>query len=345
MAEFSYEADIAPMRGSYFTNPNLSDAERKQLQAGYMEKIAPYQEVTNKTLGRILDAQNQELSFRRANIAFEEEKLKLQEARDAATKYPEIAKQLEEAMAGKKPEDQRLLVADVMMKNSQFFGTANGSALGSAVNAKIAASTAAEAEGRAKKNQVWSMATQLGMPDIADEVSNETLSADAANYKISKRKKDEDTLEQQQKIKTEIDKDLLKLQAGYVADDKQLYRNVKLVGGKDVPYDSSKAAGGSGSAQILPEGTKFTDTYRSNLIDGVSRYTGKTFEELNKEYGDGTRDKELYDLFGKRIRDNETQIFRTMGRLGYGTSPAPTQIDLTVDDEQKKALLIGSPPE
>lgn len=345
MAEFSYEADIAPMRGSYFTNPNLSDAERKQLQAGYMEKVAPYQEITNKTLGRILDAQNQELSFRRANIAFEDEKLKLQEARDAATKYPEIAAQLEEAMAGKKPEDQRLLVSDIMLKNSQFFGTANGSALGSAVNAKIAAGAAAEAEGRAKTNQVWNMAAQLGMPDIAEQVSSGGLDPDTALSQIAKRKKDEDTLEKQQKINTELDKDILKFQAGYIADDKQLYRNVKLVGGKDVPYGDSKAAGGSGSAQILPEGTKFTDTYRSNLIDGVSRYTNKTVEELEKEYGSGERDKELYDLFGKRIRDNETQLFRNMGRLGYGTSPAATKIDLTEDDKQKNALLIGSPQE
>jgi len=74
MAEFSYEADIAPMRGSYFSNSGLNDRERKQLQAGYMEKVAPYQEATNKTLERMLDIQNQELSFQRQKIELEKAK-------------------------------------------------------------------------------------------------------------------------------------------------------------------------------------------------------------------------------------------------------------------------------
>jgi hypothetical protein len=64
---------------------------------------------------------------------------------------------------------------------------------------------------------------------------------------------------------------------------------------------------------------------------------------LNKEYGDGTRDKELYDLFGKRVRDNETQLFRSIGRLGYGAAPAATKIDLTEDDRIKGSLNIKPP--
>jgi hypothetical protein len=74
MAEFSYEADIAPMRGSYFSGTSLSDAERKQLQAGYMEKVAPYQDVTNKTLERMLALQDQEINFQRQKIELEKSK-------------------------------------------------------------------------------------------------------------------------------------------------------------------------------------------------------------------------------------------------------------------------------
>jgi|694.fasta_scaffold146555_2 hypothetical protein len=343
MAEFSYESDIAPMRGTYFSNENLNDRERKQLQTDYLQKIAPYQDITNKTLDRMFDVQNQEISFRRANLAFEDEKLKLQEARDAATKYPEITKQLEDAMLGKKSVDQRLLVADIEMKNPSFFATPNGNALLSAVKSKISASATTEAVEQAKSNQLWNMAAQLGMPDIAEQVASGGINPDAALSEITKRKKEEDMLEKQQKINTQLNEDILKFQAGYIADDKKLYRNVKLVGGKEVNYSDSEAAGGSGSAQVLPENTKFTETYRANLIDGVSRYTDKTVEELNKEYGDGTRDKELYDLFGKRVRDNETQLFRSIGRLGYGAAPAATKIDLTEDDRIKGSLNIKPP--
>jgi hypothetical protein len=74
MAEFSYESDIAPMRGSYFTDPSISSAERRQLTSRYASTIAPLQEASNKTLERALDIQNQEISFQRQKLDLEKSK-------------------------------------------------------------------------------------------------------------------------------------------------------------------------------------------------------------------------------------------------------------------------------
>ena len=333
------------MRGSYFSDSSLKDRERKQLQADYMQRIAPFQEISNKTLERMLDIQNQELSFQRANVAFEEEKMRLQEARDASKMYPVISKQLEDAMEGKRPDEQRLLVSDVLMSNPTFFETKSGNALLTAVNAKISALDKAESDSRAKTNQVWNMAAQLGMPDIAEQVSTGGLTVDSALSEISKRKRDADTLEEQQKTRAANYADALKFQMKYVDDDKRMYRNVKTEGNTTLNLGDSEAAGGSGSIIELPKGTKFAETYRNNLIDGVSRYTNIPVEELTKEYGAGDRDIELYNLFGKRIRDNETEIFRAVSQLER-VNIAPTTIDLSKDDKLATGFgLDKAPPE
>lgn len=333
------------MRGSYFSDSSLKDRERKQLQADYMQRIAPFQEISNKTLERMLDIQNQELSFQRANVAFEEEKMRLQEARDASKMYPVISKQLEDAMEGKRPDEQRLLVSDVLMSNPTFFETKSGNALLTAVNAKISALDKAEADSRAKTNQVWNMAAQLGMSDIAEQVSAGGLTIDDALSEISKRKEEAATLEAQQKMQVAYDAETFKFQVGVLNDDKRLYRSVKLEGNTAPNFGDSEAAGGSGSIIVLPEGTKFAETYRNNLIDGVSRYTNLSVDELTKDYGAGDRDIELYNLFGKRIRDNETQLFRNISGLERGNI-APTTIDLSEDDELATSWgLDKAPPE
>jgi len=331
MAEFSYEADIAPMRGSYFTNPNLSDAERKQLQAGYMEKIAPYQEITNKTLGRILDAQNQELSFRRANIAFEDEKLKLQQERDFAQKYPDMANQLGAAMEGKDPNDQRIILSDLAVKNPAFFASKNGSALLSAYDAKIAAGVAAGAEDRAKKNQVWSMATQLGMPDIADEVSAGALSADAANYKISARKKELDALENQQKLSKEQSELAYKVRTDYIDKSESLFSNIKYADGSSDSFDPTKVDINKIGSAPTTKPKSFSEPYRNAIINRVinlSNLEPAQAEELKK-----LPDNELHNLLGVRIDDNRTQLYRDI--TGDRSKPVPTTRDLTKDDYLK----------
>jgi hypothetical protein len=336
MAEFSYEADIAPMRGSYFSNSNLNDRERKQLQAGYMEKVAPYQEATNKTLERMLDVQNQELSFQRANLAFEDEKLKLQEARDAARLYPAISKQLEDAMEGKDPNDQRLLVSDIMMSNPTFFETKNGSALLAAVNSKISAGATANAVGQAKVNQVWNMAAQLGMPDIADQVSSGSLTADAALSEISKRKKDADTLQAQQEIANAQSEQAYKIRTDYIDRSESLFNTIKYGDGSSDSFENTLLGGNENASPTATKPKSFAEPYRNALINRVinlSNLDPAQVEDVKK-----LPDNELHNLLGMRIDDNRTQLYRDI--TGDRSKPIPTKTDLTIDDYQKKSWNI-----
>jgi hypothetical protein len=336
MAEFSYEADIAPMRGSYFSNSNLNDRERKQLQAGYMEKVAPYQEVTNKTLERMLDVQNQEISFQRANLAFEDEKLKLQEARDAARLYPAISKQLEDAMEGKDPNDQRLLVSDIMMSNPTFFETKNGSALLTAVNSKISAGATAKAVGQAKVNQVWNMAAQLGMSDIADQVSAGVLTADAALGEISKRKKDADTLQAQQEIDSAKSEQAYKIRTDYIDRSESLFNTIKYADGSSDSFDPTKVDINKSGSMPTAKPKAFAQPYKNAIINRVINLSN-----LDPDQAEDLKnlpDNELHNLLGTRIDDNRTQLYRDI--TGDRSKPIPTKIDLKEDDYLKTSWNI-----
>lgn len=339
MAEFSYEADIAPMRGSYFSNSNLNDRERKQLQAGYMEKVAPYQEVTNKTLERMLDVQNQELSFQRANLAFEDEKLKLQEARDAARLYPAISKQLEDAMEGKDPNDQRLLVSDIMMSNPTFFETKNGSALLTAVNSKISAGATAKAVGQAKVNQVWNMAAQLGMSDIADQVSAGSLTAEAGLSELSKRREEAAALQAQQEIASAQAAQAHKLRTDYIERSERLFNTIKYADGSSDSFENTELGGNKNNSGTAAKPKAFAQPYRNAIINKVidlSNLEPAQVEDVKK-----LSDDELHNLLGTRIDDNWTQLYRDVYKdTGNQSSPIPTKKDLTKDDYLKNSWNI-----
>ena len=331
MAEFSYEADIAPMRGSYFTNPNLSDAERKQLQAGYMEKVAPYQEITNKTLGRILDAQNQELSFRRANIAFEEEKLKLQQERDFAQKYPDMAKQLGDALEGKDPNDQRIVVADLAVKNPAFFASKNGSALLSAVDAKISATVASQADNRAKANQVWSMAAQLGAPEIGKKVTAGEITPDEGAKQLAAYRQEIEALENKQKLSKEMADRAYKARAEYVDKTESLFNTIKYADGSSDSFDPNQIDINKGGAVPTAKPKPFAQPYRNALISRVI-----TLSDLDPEQEAAVRklpDNELHNLLGRRVEDNKKQLYRDIyNDTGNQSELIPTRRDLTKSD-------------
>ena len=328
MAEFSYEADIAPMRGSYFTNPNLSDAERKQLQTGYMEKVAPYQEITNKTLGRILDAQNQELSFRRANTAFEEEKLKLQQERDFAQKYPDMAKQLGDALEGKDPNDQRIVVADLAVKNPAFFASKNGSALLSAVDAKISATVASQADNRAKVNQVWSMSAQLGLPEIGEKVAAGEITPDEGAKQIAARRREIEALENQQKLSKEQAELAYKIRTDYIDRSESLFNTIKYADGSSDSFDPTKVDINKGGSTPTAKPKSFAEPYKNALINRIvnlSNLDPAQAEDLKR-----LPDNELHNLLGTRIDDNRTQLYREI--TGDWSKPVPTKTDLTKSD-------------
>jgi len=336
MAEFSYETDIAPMRGSYFSDSSLKDRERKQLQADYMQRIAPFQEISNKTLERMLDVQNQELSFQRANLAFEDEKLKLREARDAATLYPAISKQLEDAMEGKDPNDQRLLVSDIMMSNPTFFETKNGSALLSAVNSKISAGATANAVEQAKINQVWNMAAQLGMPDVADQVTSGSLTANAGLSEISKRKKDADTLQAQQEAANAKLELAYKLRTDYIDRSESLFNTIKYGDGSSDSFENTLLGSNENASPTATKPKSFAAPYRNALINRVinlSNLDPAQVEEVKK-----LPDNELHNLLGVRIDDSRTQLYREI--TGDRSKPIPTKTDLTIDDYLKTSWNI-----
>ena len=339
MAEFSYESDIAPMRGSYFSNANLNDRERRQLQSDYTQKIAPYQDITNKALDRMFDIQNQEISFRRANAAFEEEKLKLREAREASIKYPEISKQFEDAMLGKKSTDQRLLVADIEMQNPSFFATPNGNALLSAVKSKIAATATAEAVDQAKANQLWNMAAQLGMPDIAEKVSSGTLTSDDALNQIATRKKELDTLEKQREVNAKIADQAYKIQTDYIDRSESLYNTVRYADGSVQSYSGTPAEGGEGSYQSSTGPKQFAPTYKKAVIDRIvnlSRLSPDEIDKLNK-----LDDLQLHSLLGDRIQQNREELYRDV--VNARADLTPTRKNERQDDKMKIALDIKAP--
>ena len=339
MAEFSYETDIAPMRGSYFSDSNLNDRERKQLQAGYMQQIAPYQEASNKVLERMLDVQNQEISFQRANLAFEDEKLKLQEARDAARLYPAISKQLEDAMEGKDPNDQRLLVSDIMMSNPTFFETKNGSALLTAVNSKISAGATAKAVEQAKVNQVWNMAAQLGMSDIADQVSAGSLTAEAGLSELSKRREEAAALQAQQEIDSARAAQAYKLRTDYIERSERLFNTIKYADGSSDSYENTVVNGNKNNSGTAAKPKAFAQPYRNAIINKVidlSNLEPAQVEDVKK-----LSDDELHNLLGTRIDDNWTQLYRDVYKdTGNQSSPIPTKKDLTKDDYLKNSWNI-----
>jgi hypothetical protein len=341
MPDFSYESDIAPMRGSYFSDANLNDRERKQLQSGYMQKVAPYQEIANKSLERMLDLQSQEISFQRANTTFEQEKLKLQQDRDAAEKYPDIAAQLGAAMEGKDPNDQRILVADIAMKNPSFFQSQNGSALLTAVNSRISAGATAAAQGQAKTNQVWNMAAQMGAPDIASGLTDGSLSSDTALAELTKRKEAKEILEYEKQGALEQSEQIREMQIDYIKDADKLYGNVKIVGsdGTIGNYDNSKANGGSGSIQALPKDTVFVETYRNQVINKLAALSGSTAEEVRERIRkEELSDADVHDLLGVRIEDNKTQLYRDVTRKRNRPIPRTTSIERAAPIEKGFAV-------
>jgi hypothetical protein len=90
MADFSYESDIAPMRGSYFYNdPSISTEELSQLQAGYNRKIAPIEE-------SILKSADSMLKDQASQMAFERQKMDLEKSRDEARMQIEASNRLGE---------------------------------------------------------------------------------------------------------------------------------------------------------------------------------------------------------------------------------------------------------
>jgi hypothetical protein len=239
-------------------------------------------------------------------------------------------------MEGKDPNDQRLLVSDIMMSNPTFFETKNGSALLSAVNSKISAGATANAVGQAKVNQVWTMAAQLGMPDVADQVSSGSLTADAALSEISKRKKDADTLQAQQEAANAQFEQAYKIRTDYIDRSESLFNTIKYGDGSSDSFENTLLGGNENASPTATKPKSFAAPYRNALINRVinlSNLDPTQVEEVKK-----LPDNELHNLLGVRIDDNRTQLYRDI--TGDRSKPIPTKTDLTIDDYQKKSWNI-----
>jgi len=114
MEDFSYTADIAPMRGEFFGRRNTA-----QLQAGYNTKIAPAQDRIASMRNNLVSLQRSQLDFDRMQLAFQEKRDDMRKEREAGDFLPMIEARANELLADETTTPQQKLagLADFTSKN------------------------------------------------------------------------------------------------------------------------------------------------------------------------------------------------------------------------------------
>jgi hypothetical protein len=293
--QFSYESDIAPLRGSNFgsvaTMPTMAALERaKDIETE--SRIASIREQSNMA----------DLEFQRAQLAIEAAKRDARQQTEAARLYPLISERLT-GLLGDETKDSVSKITEIEKIRGEFGSDAIGNpALNSIFNS---AYTALSAKDAAKKD-IEARAGQFafaGQPEavkslfggnvesgVAQQYYNAAKEVSRSEAEKSKRIAESEIGKEQMKAASERQKELLSNQTAYYRDQLKVLEGFappKKTGEEDVTIGTLK----SGAAAPTIEAPKsFAKEDRIELE--------QMFKTLNPSYEDvdlsSIKDDELY---------------------------------------------------
>jgi len=94
MDEFSYSADIAPLRKNFFSDVassrSLSEQEKRMLTSQYFSRINPSLEAQSKAAEAMIETQRQQLAFQEADLRLKTTRKQIQDQLDLEEALPKI---------------------------------------------------------------------------------------------------------------------------------------------------------------------------------------------------------------------------------------------------------------
>lgn len=122
MADFSYESDIAPMRGGYFSGSNMSNLstrEQDYLRSRYGEKSSALLESQIKTANEMVKLRGQEISFQQQQMELQRASDAARMEREALTAIPDVTKKLTSVLEDPSLDDatKTAKVAELKLQN------------------------------------------------------------------------------------------------------------------------------------------------------------------------------------------------------------------------------------
>lgn len=307
MPTFSFDTDIAPMRGSFFQS-NLSGRENSYLQKKYGPSMDDAKD--------LLDLQNKKNSIRNSDLAYqmnletlERQRYDNQKKRENDVRVNEISGVLQSIIDGDASnEDKRKGVALYKLENPMAANNSGANTMFGAAASYLQASAAAAAKEKALEETERSRIRQSVISGNVGAVQS-IAGEDGVITAIEQRGVEEARKINQEREDEQLEKDQLAFnKSQYDKQLKTLETTRKLIGGvysvgeAEYSYNQNKDGG-------------LSDKHRAALIATVADQQGTTLKKA-RELTKDIEDDDLIDLVDEQYR-KDLQIHRQNRKQFY----------------------------
>jgi len=307
MPTFSFDTDIAPMRGSFFQS-NLSGRENSYLQKKYGPSMDDAKD--------LLDLQNKKNSIRNSDLAYqmnletlERQRYDNQKKRENDVRVNEISGVLQSIIDGDASnEDKRKGVALYKLENPMAANNSGANTMFGAAASYLQASAAAAAKEKALEETERSRIRQSVISGNVGAVQS-IAGEDGVITAIEQRGIEEARKIDQKREDEQLEKDQLAFnKSQYDKQLKTLETTRKLIGGvysvgeAEYSYNQNKDGG-------------LSDKHRAALIATVADQQGTTLKKA-RELTKDIEDDDLIDLVDEQYR-KDLQIHRQNRKQFY----------------------------
>jgi hypothetical protein len=293
MPSFSFDKDIAPMRGSFFQS-RLSGRENSYLQKKYGPSMDDAKDM--------LDLQNKMNSIRNSDLAYqsnlealEQRRYDNQKKRENDSRVNEISGVLQSIIDGDAtPEEKLKGIALYKLENPAAANNKGANSMFGAAATFLSASATADAKEKAKVEAERSKIRQSVISGNVGAVRSIALEDDLITpteqrgieeaQKMEKERKDK----QRESEQLAFDKRNYEQQAKILAATRKLIGGVYSVGDEDVLYNPNKDGG-------------LSDKHRAALIATVADQQDMTVKQARQATKD-IEDDDLIDLVDEKYR-------------------------------------------
>lgn len=313
MAEFSYQADIAPLRSQFFPVTSVRAQDLEALNTSYLRNIVPLQDRAMKLQGQALDdlrkasmMDNYETRRKIQEQQLEALQFKFQQDKENAIAEGEVAdslRGLEETLSQyDSPTEKQNALMSFTANNPNVLKTPMGRSVVSMYGQQISGDRSVEIN---RTNRMGEVLMRGGMVEEAEKLfSGEMTPTDVAplyDQAVENQKRAEAAEKQKKNISEQL-KDMRDFRENLSIFTNKTAKNIGADGKGQLTEESLSSLLGTAN----PDEVRLRTTAYEKLIDDLIRGTGKEREALDELYEDDHL--RLFRDHGQFIREYETEL-------------------------------------
>lgn len=292
MAEFSYQADIAPLRSQFFPVTNVRAQDVRALNTDYLKNIAPLEQQSLKLLGEAQDdlrksAMMQDYETRREIQAqqLEAMQFKFQQDKENAIAEAEAAQALsaldDTLRAFDDPTDKQSALLQFAADTPQVMKSAVGRTTMQLYSQSIASDRAAK---QRQQDRMADILIRAGQFEAADQVSSGIMTAPDAAKRLGQAvtaEKEAEAAKKEQKRLSETYADMMEYRKSPSLFTTKTNEKFDLS-----MLETNPSALEAVIANAAPEDLRLKTQAYDKLLREMQQLTGKDFDTLDDMYED-----------------------------------------------------------